>query len=406
MRQRYPAGPQSLLRAINERAVLELLGREGRLTRSEVARRTGLSKPTASAALASLAERGAVREVGLRTGRKGPAAALYEVDPDCAWAVGVDVGHDRIRVAVADVTGRTHVRVEDAVRRSRDALVRQVRMLCAKATAEAGIGWPRVTQVVVGLPAVVGTDGRRLSYGEGLPLEGEGLGDALHQALPAPVVLENDVNLAALAERAAGIGTRVSDFVLVSVGVGLGLGVIIDGRLHRGASGAAGEAGYLPGDRAGTAEASPGAPERDRVDSHIGAEHIVAEARRRGLVADPNGELTPRVVFERARAGDPAATAVVAETARSIAYVIACVTPLLDPSLVVLGGAIGANGDLLLDPVTRALATLSPLRPRVVGSTLGSDAALLGAVAMAVDLARETAFTAATAGPAEEPQAT
>jgi predicted NBD/HSP70 family sugar kinase len=122
---------------------------------------------------------------------------------------------------------------------------------------------------------------------------------------------------------------------------------------------------------------------------------VVDLARQAGM----RGELTARSVFDQARAGDVRALRVVDATARSLAYVVSCVAPVIDPSVVVLGGAIGANGDLLLDPVIRHLEEFSPFRPSVVSSQLGSDAVLLGATAMAADLARESVFTQLTSTP-------
>jgi predicted NBD/HSP70 family sugar kinase len=392
--QRYPAGPQSLLRAINSRAVLELIAVDGPLTRSELSRRTGLSKPSISAMLASLVERGAVHEVGQVSGRKGPAAVLYRVAPDCAWSVGIEIGHDRLRVAVADVTGEVRARGSADVRRQRGALVRQVLSLTTTTLREAGITLADANQIVVGVPAVVGPDGRELTYADALPDDGRGLGRALEQALPAPMVLENDVNLAALAERSQGHGVGVDDFVLVSLGVGLGVGVVLGGRLHRGASGAAGEVAYLPSE--GETSRFAAAPlRRDVLEPYVGARAVVELARKAGL----RGDLTARSVFDQARAGDRKALNVVDVTARSLAYVIACVSPVVDPSVVVLGGAIGANGDLLLEPVTHHLEGFTTFRPSVVSSELGSDAVLFGATAMATELARESAFSALTSTP-------
>lgn len=379
-----------MLRSLNERAVLELIDRSGPLTRADVAARTGLSKPTVSVALGSLVDRGAVRESGHVTGRKGPLAVLYTLDPGCAWAVGVDLGHDHIRVAVADATGEVRGRGQRRAPRESAALVRELVDVCTAAAAQAGTTLDEVTRLVVGVPAVVGRDGRTLSYAEGLPDEGRGLGDALAAAFLAPVLLENDVNLAALAERAGDPG--VEDFLLVSVGVGLGVGVVIGGRLHRGAAGAAGEAGYLPGPRESGRHVAPPL-RRDLLESSLGARSIMARGREVGL-----GDRSPKAIFELARSGDRAAATVVDETASGIAYVIACAAPLIDPELVVLGGAIGANGDLLLEPVQAHLAGFSPFRPRIVGSALGADAVLLGATAEAGELARGAAFSSATSG--------
>src|SRR5262249_41803394 len=155
------------------------------------------------------------------------------------------------------------------------------------------------------------------------------------------------------------------DFVLVSLGVGLGVGVVLGGRLHRGASGAAGEGGYLPSDADASRFAQPPLT-RDSLEPDVGARAIVDLAHKAGL----GGELTARSVFDLAREGNPLALAVVDVTARSLAYVISCVAPVVDPSLVVLGGAIGANGDLLLEPVTDHLRGFTPFHPSLVSSGL------------------------------------
>lgn len=388
MSHRYPAGPQRLLRSLNGRAVLEAIDREGPLTTADLASRTKLSRPTVAAAVGLLLGRGVITEAGPAVGRKGPAPVLYQVDVDCAFAIGVDIGHRRVRAAVVDVTGAERARREQEGRPGRDALVGQIHAMCSELAAEVGLRLEEITQVVMGLPAVVGADGRGLSYAAGLPDAGEGLGEALGRVIPRPLVLENDVNLAALAERTHGCGTEVDDFVLISLGVGLGLGMVVGGRVRRGATGVAGEAGYLPSDRM----IAPPGRRRDLVQDHLGARYISAEARRLGLPGDGS----PRTVFALARDGDPAAALIVDDTARSIAYVVACVVPLIDPALIVLGGSIGANGDLLLDPVAGHLADFSAFRPRIVASGLGPDAVLVGATTMAANLARESAFTEAT----------
>jgi predicted NBD/HSP70 family sugar kinase len=387
----FPAGAQSLLRTINERAVLELIDAEGPIARPEVSRLTGLSKPTVSVVLASRVARGVVEQVGHSHGRKGPAAVLYRVDPRCGWAVGVDLGHDTVRATIADVTGAVRAQTRGSRRRRHDALVAQVRDVVAELSAEVGVRTSDVTQVVVSVPAVVGQDGRTFSFAEALPRRGVGFADAISQALQSPVAFENDVNLAALAELNHGHGRDVDNFVFLSLGTGVGVGVVIDGRLHRGASGAAGEVGYLPGDLPIAEHVQPPL-QRDLVEATLAAQGIENHARARGM----DGDVTPRAIFDRARQGDSDARLVVEDTARRIAYILACVVPVLDPALVVLGGGIGLNDDLLIEPVTRHLRAWSPFRPPLMVSKVGERAVLEGAVAMARDLARETVFQAAT----------
>jgi predicted NBD/HSP70 family sugar kinase len=220
--------------------------------------------------------------------------------------------------------------------------------------------------------------------------------DALQAELGIQIEFENDVNLAAIAERWHGLGREVDDFVLLSLGTGVGMGVVLGGRLHQGASGAAGEVGYLPigpGDvhdrasrRSGTFEAA------------VGAAAVVALARQLGLGrAQPGGAMRPartaEQVFAAARRGDAVAGRVVAQVAERIALGVAAVAAVLDPDLVVLGGGIGHNaGDLLLEPITRELRACSPFRPRIAVSALGADAVLRGALATALAGAQEQVY--------------
>ena len=115
---------------------------------------------------------------------------------------------------------------------------------------------------------------------------------------------------------------------------------------------------------------------------------MVGAARAAGM----RGRLTPRAIFDAARRGDPAAADVIAVVARRIALAVAAIVPVVDPELVILGGGIGRNGDLLLEPVEQELRALSPFTPRIAVSELGADAELNGAVSMALDAAQDRLF--------------
>jgi predicted NBD/HSP70 family sugar kinase len=379
----FPAGDQRLLRSINERAVLEHIDRVGSATRADITRSTGLSKPTVALALVTLGDRGWVQETGSVTGRKGPVAALYSVRPEAGFAIGVDIGHDWVNLNLADITGRVRAHRRAELDRGPGGLAVQVTALISEVASEVGIAASDISEVVIGVPAAVGRDGRKLSYAEGLPEGGAGLGESLAADLPTTLVLENDVNLAALAERSHEPAIGVEDFVLLTLGHGVGLGIIIGGRLYRGFDGAAGEVGLLP-----TTRVSRVGKAYPPLEEHLGSAYIESSARDLGMI----GEVSPRAVFAAARAGSTIALAVVRDTAESIAYTIACLAPVLDPPLVILGGAIGANPDLLQDRVSEHLAKLTPLRPVIKTSELGADAVLIGATVLAVERARSAAF--------------
>jgi predicted NBD/HSP70 family sugar kinase len=212
-------------------------------------------------------------------------------------------------------------------------------------------------------------------------LEGMEVGAELERRLGVAVSVDNDINLAALGEHARGLGRGVGDFAFVSVGTGLGAGLILGGELHRGRHGAAGELDFA---RAGDDAFDPCAPALSAL-----AARLADENGRPTALAPP---YDPRAIFAAARAGDPLGRAVVAEEARRIALHIVPIAAVADVELVVLGGGIGRNGDLLLDPIRATLAERLAYPPRVAVSSLGEAAVLTGALAVGLRAALERVF--------------
>ena len=381
-------GTPSLLRAINERTVLELIHRQGPLSRAQAARISGLSKPTVSLALAELLDAGLVREVGRSRGERGPSALLYELNPMAGWVVGIDVGRKWVRAAIADIAGTIVARRDERAKvSSAKTLIGQIGGMARRLAAEAGVEWGQVTHAVLGSPGVFDPAHGYVAMAPNLPGWGRhGLVEAVREELGTNVNFENDVNLAALAERAHGHGRNVDNFVFLSVGTGIGMALVIDGHLYRGAHGAAGEIAYMPlgmGD-----PHDPANRKRGAFEEAAAAAGIVRIAKKLGM----RSLLSPEQIFTAARRGHALATKVVEAEAARLALAIATVTPVLDPELVILGGGIGRNGDLLLEPIERELRQLLPFRPRVVVSALGEDVVLRGAVATALEVARERVF--------------
>src|SRR5438874_1186396 len=149
------AGTPSLLRAINERSVLELIHNRGPLSRAQVARVSGLSKPTVSLALCGLLRAELVLEVGRSRGDRGPSAVLYEVNPSAGWVVGIDVGRKWVRAAIADISGKIVARRDERARvTSQRQLIGQIGSIAHRLAREAGVAWSQVTQAAVGSPGV------------------------------------------------------------------------------------------------------------------------------------------------------------------------------------------------------------------------------------------------------------
>jgi len=370
-----------LLRALNERTVLDAIRTGSPISRAEISRRSGISKPTVSLALRSLLDAGLVREAARGPDGPGYGAVYFEAVADAAVVLGLDLGARFVRGAVCDLSGAIRARqdVELAVADAEDA-IDAIGRLRDSLLGTAGLEPKLVDTVIVGVPGVVADDGTLRLVENVAGLEGRRFADELQAALGLPVALENDINLAALGEQWQGVARGVSDFVFLSVGTGMGAGLVLGGELHRGRNGAAGELDFALGELGEAVD--PAAPQ-------------VAElARERTSLTDPPA------LFAAARAGDHAARAVVEEVARRIALHLAPVAAVADVELVVLGGGIGANGDLLLVPVARLLGKWLPFPPRIAVSTLGEAAVLTGAVAVGLQAALENVFTGRTAAPA------
>jgi predicted NBD/HSP70 family sugar kinase len=371
-----------LLKRINEREVLETIRAGAPISRAEISRRAGISKPTVSLALQSLLESGLVREAERGPDGPGYGAVYFEPVAEAAVVLGLDLGARFVRGSVCDLAGAIRARqdVELPVADAAGA-IDAISRLRASLLEAAGLDPALVDGVVVGVPGVVEGDGT-LSLAENVAgLEGRPFARELQAALELPVTLENDINLAALGEQWQGVARGVADFVFLSVGTGMGAGLVLGGELHRGRHGAAGEIDFALIGLGETVD--PSAPQVAALATELA-----------GLHADA------RTVFGAARNGDSGARAVVDEVARRIALHVAPVAAVADVELVVLGGGIGANGDLLLDPVARLLADWLPFPPRVEVSTLGEAAVLTGAVAVGLHDALENVFTKRAAVPA------
>ena len=376
-----------LLKHLNERTVLDMLRAHAPISRAEISRRAGISKPTVSLALQSLLHAGLVREVEHDPGGPSYGAVFFEPVPDAALVLGLDLGARFLRGALCDLRGEIRARQDvelgaadaeaalSAIVRLRDSLV-----------AAAGVGDDLIDCAVVGVPGVVDVDTGEVHMTSMPGLEQMGFGMEAERALATRVSVENDIDLAALGEHWLGVARGVDDFVFLSIGTGLGAGLVLRSELHRGRNGAAGELDLV----------SAGAGR----DIDPCAEALSGFARE-AAANDGESELVPPfdppAVFAAARAGDRLAATVVEEEARRIALHIVPVAAVADVALVVLGGGIGVNGDLLLAPVRRRLGEWLPFPPRVEVSSLGDAAVLTGALAVGRRAALDSVFVSRTA---------
>lgn len=387
-RGRTPGQP-ALLRVLNDRAALGMLLDDGPMTRNEIAQRTGLSKPTAAEIIRRLEAAGLIHEAGTetQTGRRGPSAVVYEATTDRDLAVAVDVQLVDVRSTVVDATGRTYPVAEH---RMSDAEVRApgediVGAAVGRAAAAAGVDPDLVAAVAVGVQASVDHATDTLIFTDGLPgWPREQVSATLSKALGVRVVVENDANLAAIAERNMGAGRALGSFALLWMAEGLGMALDLDGRLHAGASGAAGEIGYL----SVPADALPLDPTATIVADLISETAITALAAEHGITAPDGTAADWRQVLPQLP-GLPEQHPFTTALGERVGHNVLPALAVADPETVVLHGPTGiAGGPALAAAVTAWLRTRSRWSTAVVAPGVPDTPVLHGARHVLIDVVR------------------
>ncbi|MEU0475379.1 ROK family transcriptional regulator [Streptomyces olivaceus] len=389
-----PASP-STARAINDRLALHLLQQEGPLTAGRLKALTGLSRPTVADLVERLTVSGLIRVTG-ESGeqRRGPNAKLYGIVAERAYLAALDVRTEGVAVLVSDLLGR--VLAEGSVPIDDDngtgPAVEQAVDLVERAAKEAGAD--RLHTVGIGAPGLIDPAGGELRDSSGLPEWHRRLITALQDTFPdARVGVENETNLAALAEQRDGAARDRDTFVLLWLGLGIGAAVVLDGTLRRGVSGGAGEIGFLP--VPGTAGLPSATDCAGGFHSVAGAGAVTALAAEHGVTAPLDGPepYAAALVREAVRGSAPAAERFLDALADRIVLGAAAVVSVLDPGCLVLAGEIGrAGGDVLAGRVQHRLARMSPLATEVRASALGGGAVLRGALLTARDRAQDELF--------------
>jgi predicted NBD/HSP70 family sugar kinase len=381
MSKRLPAGSPGLLRRLNSAAVLHAVRADGPVSRSDLARATGLSKPTVNAAVELLMEQGYVSEDGeAASGRPGRRPRLLRFASGLGHVLGIDIGANKVLVLVADLAGE--VLATERRRSEPDALLEQVEDAATQALLAAGVAPEGLKAVGVGTPGVVDPVSGRVTLAPQLPgWEGIELGARLEPSFACPVLVDNEVRLSLLAERWRGAAQEIDDAFFVQIGIGIGGGVLFGGEVYRGASGAAGEIGYLPlfddepSDGLGPFEHAAGGSAFARL------------AQRAGLAA-----VDAETVFAAAAAGDAVANQVLETLLDRLARGIAAAIVVLNPATVIVGGGISRAGEQLRGPLEHLIRALVPVPPRVILSQLGDEAVALGGVRLALQEVEQTLF--------------
>ena len=379
------------MREANVRHLLGLLHRHSPCSRADLVRFSGLTAPTVSAAISALERRDLVTAIGNGRSSGGRPPGLLEFNARHGYVLGADIGGSNVRLALADLNGTVIGRWGASLRTERGpkAVVEMVSSGITQLTQQQKVPLKKILQLAAGAPGITDvTAGRVLSAPNLTGWNDVPLRDLLQTKTGIPTMIENDVNLGALGENWAGAARNADNFVFLSIGTGAGAGVVLNGRLHHGATWSAGEVGYmlvpgLPDDPPATDR--PGA-----LETAIGGHGI-----ERGWMdqARPNRSASIRAtdVFDLAASGDRKAREFLNRAAGHLAMAVTNLSLVLDLSLVVLSGGTGGH-PALLQAVQRRLERNQFARPTLVLSALDGEAQLYGAIWLALQAAEARGF--------------
>lgn len=372
-------------------SIVQAITTYGPISRASVAKMTGYSKQTVSEIVATLEQDGWVQTVGRTEGSVGRRAVVYEIVPDAALVASIDLGGTKVRVALCNLAGAVVAEItEPTTQEGGQDVVDQIARIIIKATAENNITSEKVRVAVVGVPGVMDAKTGNIKFAPNIRgVESIDFTGCLQARLGIEVLVENDVNLAALGEHWMTRQGERDDLVFLSIGTGIGAGLVIGGQLVRGASGAAGEIGYIPF----------GADPYEAESKEIGALERVTATR---AIVEEYSKLsgttkTVPEIFEASLNGDKIAVDVLRNAAGYIARAIASIAAVVDPACVIIGGSIGSRNELLT-MIEAEIARCFPRPIPIEASVLGNHAALAGGASIALSRLHISLFSGGLAG--------
>ncbi len=376
------------MRRRNGALLLDMIRRQGPISRADLARKSGLTKPTVSTQMAALLRRGVVVEQGPgdSKARGGKRPTMVAFNADCGRLVGAEIGASRVRIELADLNGQVLNRLTLAVQPERGAA--RILDVIAKGVAKVLEHGPRRKPTVVGIAApgrVDASKGVVLEAGNVFNWRDVPVREHLEKALRLPVVVDNDVNLAALGEMHSGVASGLRNFVLIRLTTGIGAGVVLNGKLWQGSHWAAGEIGHILLDHA---EVNGAWGLRGYLESLVASDRLLERARAASasLAELIGAQDLPQALREAVRMEDPAAGELLDNLARHLGAATVHVAAAFDPELIVLQGELF---DLVSDRIRQIVERAISWPVRIESSTLGDDAVLKGAIGVARTAANE-----------------
>ena len=407
MQSRSPAGKKKTTRLTApilmdsaEAEVIRALRRQGRISRTEISNITGWSKAKASQEIRSMVDKGYLVEIGEGASQGGRKPGLLKINNHLGYIIGIDIGATSLELALADVTGQILQRTSDVadVRTKPEGLLNRCVELTLEMITSQGCSPDQILGIGVGVPGPVDFS-RGVLVAPPLMPEWENfhIRDFFKEVFTsAYVVVDNDVNIMALAEQRAGIGAGVDHFIFVKIGTGIGAGIISNGRIHRGADGCAGDIGHICVDKKGplcscgnvgcleAMSAGPAITAKAMEAAQNGNSPVLGQMLERN-----GGSLRPEDVNAACREGDQSALDIIRASGHMVGDVLASLVNFFNPSHIFIGGGIANFGNHLLVAIRRAVLQRSlPLATTHLSisfSRMGADAGIIGAISLALD---------------------
>ena len=371
----------SAMREINRSAVLEIIRRESPISRTSIAERLGVSLPTVMRIVDGLIEEGFVRAQGDTEWSGGRRRPLLEYNADGFFVLGVDLGGTKLYGAISDLGGNIvdEVNVERHGSSGEDSFDR-LTILIDTLLASPGLQGRRLRGMGIGAPGITLHEDGIVKWAYTLNWKDFPLKARLAERYLLPITVDNDVNLAALGELWFGAGQNTQNMVLVTIGTGIGAGIIIDGALYRGSSEASGEIGSMLPGREFLNKDYQDFGALECLASGTGIAGRARQALKSRREAESLDGLLAEDVFRAAREGQKWARGLVDETVDYLAVAIANLAVSFDPEIIVLGGGVTRSADLLVEPILKRIDGCIPTLPKLVVSSLGRRAAVMGAI--------------------------
>jgi glucokinase-like ROK family protein len=379
-----------LIRRLNSSAVLDLIREQSPIAQSQISRQLNISLPTVQRIVEDLIEEDLVRWSGDLQASGGRPRRMLEFNHNGYAVIGLDLGGTKLFGTISDLGGQIQAeRYMAWQENSPEACLDQVKDLIDDLLSSPRPDDQKVLGIGIGAPGITYFEEGVVAWAPSLGWRDLPLKELLNQRFHLPVIVENDVNLAAMGEYSFGAGRGTTSMVCITVGTGIGAGIVFDRKIYRGHNHSAGEIGYLPTDIACMGQKYEGFGALESLASGLGIEKRAIKLFNESNWPIPADGLSAENIFQNCREGEAWAKKLVDETIDYLSMAIAAIGITVDPEIIVIGGGVSNSADLLIPGIHVRLDGVIPVRPNLVVTDLGSRAAVMGAISLVLDMTTE-----------------